>query len=140
MRKLAGFFLLLLPLTIAGCAPDRIPGLRSLYDMPGISLAPGKADPDLQDLVRRVRAEDKHAQLELGKIYEEGRRVPQNLKLAEQLYGQASMTSRKLVGNYAPSFGPPAPSLKGGPKMRGLPEAKLRYEALRARWKQNRGK
>lgn len=107
--------------------------------MPGISLAPGKADPHLQDLVRRVRRDDKHAQLELGIIYEEGRRVPQNLKLAEKLYAFAASSSRMLVTNFTPTYGPPAPTITGGHKVRGLPEAKIRYEALRARRKQSRG-
>ncbi|HEY0626204.1 MAG TPA: SEL1-like repeat protein [Allosphingosinicella sp.] len=137
MRKygLASLTLMLVPLSLSACAPDRLPGLRKLYSLPGISLEPGAADPQLQDLVRRVHRQDKYAQLELGIRYEEGRGVPVNLKLAEQLYGLAAMNTR---GSYfAPgskgAAAPPQFFVQAGGK--GLPEAKRRLEALRARRK-----
>jgi TPR repeat protein len=80
VRALRGFAAALLalaaPLTLAACAPT---------SYAGISLKPGAADPELQSLARRAQGGDKHAQLELGIRYEEGRGVPANLDRASYL-------------------------------------------------------
>src|SRR3546814_3291135 len=59
----------------------------------GISLAPGAAPAEVQDLARRAAAGDKHAQLDLGIRYEEGNGVPRDLKRARQLYRLAAPPS-----------------------------------------------
>src|SRR4051812_16176372 len=59
----------------------------------GIPLAPERAPADLQELARHAQGGDKHAALELGIRYEEGRGVPMDVRQAIRLYRQAAMTS-----------------------------------------------
>jgi hypothetical protein len=71
----------------------------------GISLAPGAAAGDVQDLARRAQAGDKQAQLDLGIAYEEGRGVEINLNRAERLYRMAAVDSGGVIWVYSPSTG-----------------------------------
>lgn len=99
--------------------------------LPGIPAKAGAADPQLQALARdALRGQDKQAQLALGIRYEYGRGVPINWKLAAQLYLAAATGSRGgimgMTNGIAMNIAPPS---------KGLPEAKARYEALRAKMK-----
>jgi hypothetical protein len=101
----------------------------------GISLAPGAADPLMQDIARNARAGDKQAQLQLGVAYEEGRGVARDESRARKLYALAANDSGGTIWVYQP------PVKKGGngrvvpvnvgPKVAGLAEAKGRLERLR---------
>lgn len=101
----------------------------------GIPSAAQAADPALRALAERARAGDKHAQLELGIAFEEGRRVPRDLKRAKKLYRLAARESGGIVHIYSPPVG-----RKGsgrviahnlGPRRPGLAEAKARLDRLR---------
>ena len=81
---------------LAACAADRYMGLP---------LAVGAADPERQALARRAQAGDKHAQLELGIRYEEGRGVRIDLERAELLYAAAARPGRQLMHIYSPPVG-----------------------------------
>jgi hypothetical protein len=129
VRALGGLAAILLtlaaPLTLAACTPTTYAG---------ISLKPGAADPELQSLARRGQGGDKHAQLELGIRYEEGRGVPANLDRASYLYEQAARTSGGRTQVYVP---PVAPQTRGhvvtvgaGPRQPGLMEAATRLQRL----------
>jgi hypothetical protein len=62
---------------VAGCAADPYAGL--------VPVAAG-ADPGLRALLRRARAGDRQAQLELGERYEQGRGVPADRARACAIY------------------------------------------------------
>lgn len=114
---------LLAPLLLAGAACA-----RSSYM--GISLTPGHASLDLQELARRAQAGDKRAQLELGIRFERGRGVPQDKRRAIKLYKQAASDSGGTMWVYVPSPGNGAPSrvipVYIGPKQAGLGAAASR--------------
>ena len=100
----------------------------------GISLAAGQVDTKLQQLATRARAGDKHAQLELGIAFEEGRGVERDLTKARNLYRLAASDSGGRMWVYLPSVGN---GTKGrvmqvdrGPKISGLTEAKTRLDLL----------
>jgi len=100
----------------------------------GISLVPGRAADDLQDLARRAQAGDKQAQLSLGISFEEGRGVPQDRQRAIKLYRQAAMAGRGTMWVYVPSTtsgtsGSIMP-IEWRSKQEGLSEAKARLQAL----------
>ena len=101
---------------------------------PGIPLALGTADPELQDLARRARAGEKPAQLELGIRYEEGRGVAPDLSRAERLYRRAAAGTPRTTAIYVPSrngrgHGRVLPARIGFAE-RGLPEARRRLHLL----------
>jgi hypothetical protein len=100
----------------------------------GVPLTAGAADPELQELASRAQAGDKHAQLELGIAFEEGRGVPRELKTAEKLYRLAARDSGGTMWVYSPPVGNGASGrvipLRRGPRQAGLTEAQARLEAL----------
>lgn len=122
--------LVLLPalavLTLGGCAS------RTSYA--GISLVSGGAPLEIQELAGRAQAGDKHAQLDLGIRYEEGRGVPRNLERAESLYRAAGSDIRGKYQFYLPSASGGAGVVipaRTGVKERGLGEAKNRLQRLK---------
>ena len=125
VRALRGFAAALLalaaPLTLAACTPTTYAG---------ISLKPGAADPELQSLASRAQAGDKHAQLELGIRYEEGRGVSYDLERAEQLYRFAAADNLGTRLVYIPAPSPTGRSaiipINGGVFSPGLPAARAR--------------
>ena len=116
-------------LPLAGCAAPA--------SYAGIPLEAGAADPELQSLARRADAGDKHAQLELGIRYEEGRRVPLDRKRAERLYRLAAADEVGRIYVYTPAVHPGGRgrvlSLRSGRREPGLREAARRLAALNAR-------
>jgi TPR repeat protein len=125
LRGLAAALLALAaPLTLAACAPTTYAG---------ISLKPGAADPELESLASRAQAGDKHAQLELGIRYEEGRGVPRDLQRAAALYRSASSGAAQTQMAYVPGSGSGPGSwtiLSGGARADGLAEASMRLFAI----------
>jgi hypothetical protein len=88
----------------------------------------------LQQLARQAQAGDKHAQLELGIRYEEGRGVPVDPKRAGRLYRLAASDR----GGDIHVFSPPVGSNSSAtilsiqrPQQLGLLEAKVRLERLK---------
>lgn len=102
----------------------------------GIPLKAGAADPELQALARRAQAGDKHAQLELGIRYEEGRGVPVGLSQAEGLYRLAATAGERRQHVYVPPVGVHGQgrviSIDGG-RRSGLASAAARLQALISR-------
>jgi hypothetical protein len=100
----------------------------------GIPFSVGAADPDLQGLAMRAQAGDKHAQLELGVRYEEGRGVPIDLRRAERLYLMAASDSGGTTYVYSPPVGRNGRGqvipVDTGPRQHGLPEARVRLDEL----------
>jgi hypothetical protein len=103
----------------------------------GISLAPGAADPELQELARRAQAGDQHAQLELGIRYEEGLGVPVEFERADRLYRLAARDSGGTIYVYTPPVGERGQGrvipLKKETQRRGLAEARSRLLSLQRR-------
>jgi hypothetical protein len=100
----------------------------------GISFIPGAAASDLQDLARRAQAGDKHAQLDLGIAYEEGRGMLPDIKRARHLYRMAATTGGGTIYVYQPPVrtdgrGGVVP-VNLGPMVRGLEAAKVRLKNL----------
>jgi hypothetical protein len=127
MRSLLPLLPLLAASVLAGCAAP------SSYA--GISLKPGAVDPQLQELARRARAGDKHAQLDLGIRYEEGRGIEPDLAIAKRLYRAAASPRRERSLIYFP---PPRPGAAGrvlpvrsGVSEPGLAEAAQRLAGLK---------
>lgn len=117
------------------CAAATISGCASGYA--GIALAPGAASPEIQSLARRAQAGDKHAQLELGIAFEEGRGVLRDLDKAEKFYRAAATDSGGTLWVYSPPVGNGAAGrvipVDRGPVREALLEAKRRLGALQAR-------
>jgi hypothetical protein len=128
LRGLVAALVLCAPLVLSGCT-------SSSYL--GIPFAAGAADADLQALARRAQAGDKHAQLELGVRYEEGRGVSADLHRAEQLYRMAASDSGGTTYVYSPPVGkhgrgrviPVTQQIRRA----GLPEARTRLDLLSKR-------
>ncbi|WP_162806791.1 SEL1-like repeat protein [Sphingosinicella terrae] len=102
----------------------------------GISFASGAADSELQGLAMRAQAGDKHAQLELGIRYEQGRGVPVNLARAEHLYRLAASDSSGSGLVYLPPVGTARGQVvpvRTGQSSRGLDEARERLDRIIAR-------
>ncbi len=102
----------------------------------GISLAPGGADAELQGLARRAQAGNKHAQLQLGILFEEGRGVVRDLRRAERLYRLAATDSggTKLVHVPVAGQNPrvlTVPVNKGA-HISALPAARKRLSSLKS--------
>ena len=105
------------PLGLAAC-------VNSSYA--GIPFAPNAADPELQNLARLARSGEKHAQLELGIRYEEGRGVPVDLERAGRLYTLAATDFGGTIGRWPDK-------IDLGPRREGLAEARTRLKRLRTR-------
>jgi hypothetical protein len=129
MRRAAAAVLSLGFLVLAGCAAPT--------SFQGIPFAAGAADPELAGLAMRASSGDRHALLELGIRFEEGRGVPVDLRRAARLYRRAAATTGGSTMIYVP------PTRRGGsgyvmpvnlgPVVPGLPEARERLQALRKR-------
>ena len=105
----------------------------------GISLRPGAADAGLQSLAQRALEGDKHAQLELGIRFEEGRGVPCDPARAMKLYRAAASDSGGTMWVYSPpvqkgAAGQVLQIWTGLPQM-GLENARERLEAIEHRRK-----
>jgi TPR repeat protein len=99
----------------------------------GVSLKAGAAEPELQHIARRAQLGDKHAQLELGIRYEEGRGVAPDIARAEALYRLAAEDSSGASSTYVPGVGGRngrVVSVRNGPPQQGLAEAKRRLGVL----------
>jgi hypothetical protein len=99
----------------------------------GIPLTAGAADAELQDLARRAQAEDKHAQLELGIRYEEGRGVAPDFRRASKLYRSAATTTALSTSYSLPQGRGGSTSagvLYSGAVSAGLPYALARFCSL----------
>lgn len=111
-----------------------LPACASPNSYIGIPLSSGQVDPELQLVTSRARAEDKHAQLELGIRFEEGRGVPVDVGRARRLYRQAASDSGGTVWVYSPPVGNGTKGrvmpVETGRRQAGLREAKRRLEAL----------
>lgn len=100
----------------------------------GIALAPGAADPTIQQLAERARSGDKQAQLELGIAFEEGRGVPQSITHARLLYRLAASESGGPIWVYVPASDggdiPRVMKIDREQKVGGLDEARRRLSVL----------
>lgn len=124
-RLVAGIAATVSLLTLPACAS---------HSYMGISLAAGQVEPEIQQLANRARAGDKHAQLELGIRFEEGRGVERDIAKARDMYRLAASDSGGPEWVYVP------PTIKGqrgkvvrvdrGPRLQGLDEARWRLEGL----------
>jgi len=92
---------IIIELAIVSAATLLVNGCTSSQYM-GISLIPGKAPTELQNLATRARAGDKQAQTDLGTRFEEGRGMPRNIGRATRLYRQAARASGGAVWIYSP--------------------------------------
>ena len=102
----------------------------------GVPLSPGTGDPEIRNLARLARAGDKHAQLQLGIRYEEGRSVPVNVRRAARLYRAAAATTGGQHVLHIPARGGggvSAVQVNGGALRHGLPEARLRLMRIACR-------
>jgi hypothetical protein len=122
MQAAVAALLALATLSLSACA-------NPYADTP---LAVGAADASLQEIARRARRGDKHAQLELGIRYEEGRGVRADLDRARQYYRQAASSSGGTFYIYSPPVGrtPGRVIPVTRPHAPGLAEARLRLERL----------
>lgn len=116
-------------LFLSGCGP------ATSYQ--GISLQRGAAAPEVQALAVRAAGGDKQAQLDLGMRFEAGHGVPLDWERAERLYRTAAAQSGGTTMVYVPATrrggtGTVMP-VSSGPVVPGLPEARVRLEALRKR-------
>lgn len=114
-------------LAYAALAAGLLSGCAAPKSYMGVSLAPGSADPLMQDIARSARAGDKQAQLQLGIAYEEGRGVAPDLVQARKLYALAAAESGGTIWVYQPATrkggaGRTVP-VNMGPKRTGLQEA-----------------
>jgi hypothetical protein len=100
----------------------------------GIPLNTRTDDAELQSLAERARGGDKHAQLELGRRYEEGRGVRADRGRALKLYRKAAADRGGTQLIYIPSSRPGGRAMtvpvSSGPRSAGLPEAAARLLRL----------
>lgn len=123
--RLPASMLSLLAISVASCAAPT--------QYMGISLVPGAADAELQQLAQRARGGDQQAQLDLGIAFEEGRGVAINRKLATSLYRRAAKSSPSTLWVYVPSAGGGAPARVlpvQRASLQGLLEARLRLDRI----------
>lgn len=119
---------------LVACAAMSLTACTESYA--GVRLSPGTGDPEIRNLARLARAGDKHAQLQLGIRYEEGRGVPVDFDRAMRLYALAASGSGGTEIFYVPAGGSGpviAVPINQGPPVPGLQEAARRLELLRAR-------
>jgi hypothetical protein len=102
----------------------------------GIPFSGGR-DPALSALAARASGGDRHALLELGIRFEEGRGVPLDWDRAADLYGRAAASSGGTMMIYVPPTRPGGTGtvmpVNSGPVIPGLPEARDRLDSLRKR-------
>lgn len=101
----------------------------------GISMLPGQAPLELQELAQRARIGDQQAQLDLGIRFEEGKGVSVDKKHATRLYRQAASNYGGTIWVYSPSPGNGAPArvipMENGATQFGLEEARQRLSAIK---------
>ncbi len=127
---------------LALCAALALLGCAASGGVNGYALRGAEVSTGLQTLAARSRQGDKAAQLALGIAYEVGTAVPADAKRALTLYRLAGATSGGTIYVYVPAAkkggrGYTTP-VNLGPIVPGLPEAKARAAALKARLKQER--
>lgn len=127
MRRAAAALSLAL-LLLAGCAA------RTSFQGNPFS---GGRDPALSALASRAAGGDRHALLDLGIRFEEGRGVPLDWDRAADLYRSAAASSGGTMMIYVPPTRPGGTGsvmpVNSGPVIPGLPEARDRLDALRKR-------
>jgi hypothetical protein len=98
----------------------------------GIDMAAPSTSDEVKILARKAQAGDKPAQLELGKRFEAGRGVPEDLDRAAKLYATAASPhdGASIRTFYSPSGGVSTTVLNGGGAGGGLPYAAVRGCAL----------
>jgi len=125
---------IIIKLTLLSAAVLLVTGCASSQYM-GLSLIPGEAPTDLQNLAARAHAGDKQAQLDLGILFEEGRGVPRDRRKAIRLYEQAAADSGGTTWVYSPPVGKEASGravpIRGQPKSAGLVEARHRLDFMK---------
>jgi hypothetical protein len=88
----------------------------------------------LPDLARMAQGGDKHAQLELGIRFEEGRGVERDLDKAKKLYRLAASDSGGRIWVYSPPVGNGTKGrvipVDAWPKFAGLTAARKRLEGI----------
>ena len=118
-------------LLLAGCSTPAVYMGVDLRTPPG-----NRGIEQLQRLAGAAQAGSKPAQLELGRLFEDGNGVPEDADRACRLYEAAAATSGGTIYVYSPPVG------KGGagrvipittPVIEGLPVAKERLATLRYR-------
>jgi TPR repeat protein len=118
---------------LAACALAACATGSSYMGIPLDSTVAPDSDAAVRNLAARAQAGDKHAQLELGIAFEEGRGVPRDLDKAEKLYRLAAADSGGTRQVYVPPAGQVRGSIltvKDGAPSPGLPEARDRLSAL----------
>ena len=100
----------------------------------GIAVGSPETPDAVRDLALRAQAGDKQAQLELGIAFEEGRGVAKDIGKARTLYRLAAADSGGTLWVYSPPVGRETSGrvipVNRGPVQAGLPEARMRLEAL----------
>ncbi|HEX8402002.1 MAG TPA: SEL1-like repeat protein [Allosphingosinicella sp.] len=100
----------------------------------------GAGDPQVLFLAQRARDGDKHAQLELGIRFEEGRGVVADLPLARRFYRAAAEDVTGTIPVWLPAAGRVPGHIilvAGGRRTPGLVNARVRLGALDAAMKQS---
>lgn len=124
---------------LSACAAALLTACAASSNYAGIPLTAGAAEPEVQSLARRARGGDKHAQLELGIRYEEGRGLPLDLGRAVALFRRAGSPGPRVGWTYSPPVGAASEGrvvqLDRGHGAPGLPAAKERLARLRERQK-----
>ncbi len=101
-------------IALAGCAAPSSymgidlttpPSAATASQNPSITTATGLAALPLPDLGRMAQGGNKHAQLELGIRFEEGRGVERDLGMAKKLYRLAASDSGGRIWVYSPPVG-----------------------------------
>lgn len=130
-----------LPMCAVAALDLWVAGCTSHSSYLGIPLGLGQADIELQQLASLARMGDKHAQLQLGIRFEEGRSVVRDLSKAHNLYSLAASDSGGPVWVYTPAVGNGTKgrmvSINRGPRQAGLVEARARLAALRRSREEN---
>src|ERR1044072_5799874 len=88
---------LIRPMRLGALMPVMLATACTTHSYMGISLVPGQASPELQDLAARAQGGDKQAQLDLGIRFEAGKEVAVDRGRAVRLYRQSD--GRRLRGH-----------------------------------------
>jgi hypothetical protein len=121
---------------LASCALAACAAGSSYMGIPLATAMAAGPDAALRNLAARAQSGDKHAQLELGIRFEEGRGVPRDLAKAERLYRLAATDSGGTMWIYSPPVKEGASGrvipVERGPLQPGLEEASRRLAALQS--------
>ncbi|QTD57491.1 SEL1-like repeat protein [Parasphingorhabdus cellanae] len=135
-RLIGGGALLGATIALASCvAPSRYMGIDISQPHPALASPTSYSEMSTISLARKAQGGDKHAQLELGIRFEEGRGVERDLGKAKKLCRLAASDSGGRIWVYSPPVGN---GTKGrvipmdiGPKQFGLAVARVRLEAVK---------